>query len=43
MDVLLVLAVLFPLLSWSGARIRRSRDPLPEISELPAQSRRMIG
>lgn len=43
MDLLLVLVVLYPLLAWSGVRIRRSGDPLPEIHEVPAQSRRMIG
>ena len=43
MDLLLALVVLYPLLAWSGVRIRRSHDPLPEIREMAAQSRRMIG
>jgi hypothetical protein len=36
MDFVLALIVIFPLLCWSGAHIRRSRDPLPEIREAPA-------
>ncbi len=36
MDLLLVLIVLYPLLCWSGLRLRRSPDPLPEIREQPA-------
>ncbi len=36
MDLLLALMILFPLLAWSGVRIRRTQDPLPEIREIPA-------
>jgi hypothetical protein len=34
-DVVLVLVILLSLLSWSGAHLQRTRDPLPLIREEP--------
>ena len=34
LDLLLLLVVVFPLLSWSAIRVRRSAEPLKDVSGL---------
>ncbi len=40
MDLFLALVILFPLLAWSGARLRRPGEPLPESWNVPLASGR---